>query len=214
LNFLQGFDRSIFQDTFRNLLDNKELLPKMSAACAAIVDGDGINLISELIIADESKKQFGNIEIRNVLDEDKEDLWFWRNDPETRFNSKSSDPLLWEHHEAWFKTLAISATRICFIGESDKLKVGMVRFDYFTKNTWEVSININPNYRGRGGGFLLLKNACKAFFRNHENCILCATVLQRNIASQKIFERLGFEKIGQTGSNYLYFCNSFSPSAN
>ena len=84
--------------------------------------------------------------------------------------------------------------------------VGMVRIDA-TKNIGEISININPKFRGISLSETLLSDAIKAFHKKKPNCTLVANIIKKNSASIKIFGSIGFVKYKSTKNIYTYRLN-------
>ncbi len=64
-------------------------------------------------------------------------LWRWRNDPQTRANSRSSDPVSWEEHAKWFK-------------EKQNIYVAWVPVGTVRVDDGEVSLTVAPEHRGNG----------------------------------------------------------------
>lgn len=137
------------------------------------------------------------IEVRSVVQADSEGLWNWRNDLETLSNSLSSDRVNWEDHCVWFEKSLNDNNRHIFIGEAagSEGPIGMVRFDLGDGGkTSEVSINLNPAWRGRGYSVPLLSKAIQIYADIH-HCVLTAQIKPANIPSIKCFERCGFNVI-------------------
>ena len=61
----------------------------------------------------------------------------------------------------------------------------MTRFDYIQNNTFEVSINLNPKFRGVGFGKILLYNSLKKFYKKN-NLKIVSKVLIKNFKSKKL----------------------------
>ena len=60
-----------------------------------------------------------------------------------------------------------SGNKTFYIGEHNGTKIGVCRFEYNNeKNISEISINLNPNERGKGYGKKLLTNAIKTYLKN------------------------------------------------
>ena len=99
------------------------------------------------------------MKIRNIKSNDSNDLFIWRNDIKTRRCSLNEKSISLEEHQEWFAN-ALKNKHIDFlICEIDHKKVGVCRFDVNKLNNQaEISININPDYRGKGFGkkFLIL----------------------------------------------------------
>ena len=146
--------------------------------------------------------------IRKANQSDCGDILKWRNDEISRkmfFNPKTIKPKM---HEAWFFEVLNNNNKVMYIGELDNLKVGVCRFDFDKlRLVSEVSININPQLRGKGLGKLFLKFAIMKYKRNNRNNIV-AKVRSDNLASIKIFAHSGFEII-QDKDNKIYFEKEF-----
>jgi UDP-2,4-diacetamido-2,4,6-trideoxy-beta-L-altropyranose hydrolase len=136
--------------------------------------------------------------LRKATSDDALDMWVWRNDPVTREMSKSKDEVPRAAHLSWFASALNDPHRTILIGEVGGEKVGMVRFDHGAGT--EVSININPAHRSRGYGYALLLAATRAVPGE-----LWAEIKDQNLASQRLFERVGFRRHSTTGSLGRYF---------
>ena len=124
--------------------------------------------------------------LRAATSADALDVWVWRNDPLTRAMSRVQEEVSRASHVDWFASAVVDPRRSLLIGEVDGEKVGMVRFDH--GDTTEVSININPEHRSRGHGYALLLAALKSVPGE-----VWAEIRDQNLASQRLFERVGFE---------------------
>ena len=113
----------------------------------------------------------------------------WRNDPMTRAMSRNGEAVSAEEHLAWFGRAVEDPERLLFIGEADAGAVGMVRFDL--GEPCEVSINLNPAFRGQGLSRDLLAAALQACpVRPLE-----AEIKEENAPSQRLFEGAGFVRL-------------------
>lgn len=124
--------------------------------------------------------------MRKATSNDALDVWFWRNDPVTRAMSRVQEEVPRESHLSWFSGAVEDPLRTILIGEVNGEKVGMVRFDYETAT--EISININPKFRSSGHGYALLTEALKSVPGE-----VWAEIKDENLASQRLFERAGFQ---------------------
>jgi RimJ/RimL family protein N-acetyltransferase len=72
----------------------------------------------------------------------------------------------------------------------------MVRFDQSERDSglWEVSIAINPEFRGRGFGVIALRMACAEILADGKAHVLNAKVRHENHPSLRLFERCGFNE--------------------
>ena len=124
--------------------------------------------------------------IRRAAPDDALDVLAWRNDPLSRAMSRTQTLIEEAGHVAWFTKAIEDPHRALLVGELDGRKIGMVRFDY-AKET-QVSININPVFRGRGLGYELLAGAL-AYAPSGP---IVAGIRNENLASRRLFERAGF----------------------
>ncbi len=132
------------------------------------------------------------MKIRNINQQDSKDLFEWRNNFGSRKMSFEKKKITLEEHEKWFKESIISPNKIFYIGEYNGTKIGVCRFEFYNKkNISEISININPNVRGKGYGKKLLTNAINTYLKN-KNCILTAKIKEDNSISLKLFSSSGF----------------------
>jgi hypothetical protein len=78
-------------------------------------------------------------------------IWKWRNDAQTRKMSAIIDQVSWEAHKIWYENSLKNINHYLYVGIIDAInKVGMCRFDVdVTKNSADVSINLNPDFRGK-----------------------------------------------------------------
>lgn len=76
-------------------------------------------------------------------------LWEWRNDPQTRAQSRSSEEVPLSQHIAWLESSLECRERLLLVGEDVKGAVGTVRWDHRGGGEWEVSITVAPGRRGQ-----------------------------------------------------------------
>jgi len=100
----------------------------------------------------------------------------------------------------WLNKTLNDSSCLLLIGETNGQMVGMVRINIFEDSTLgEVSINLNPEFRGKGISRRLLGeslvNGKKVFDQILE---YRAEIHVNNIASQKIFKTLGFVKVSES----------------
>jgi RimJ/RimL family protein N-acetyltransferase len=125
--------------------------------------------------------------------DDADQLFNWRNDPQTIQQSTSNKVIGKDEHMSWLKQKLDSQDTLILMGhndESDK-QIGMVRFDAHDEHFWIISINMAPDWRGKNLSSLLLEAAMTYFGKIH-TAILTAYVKADNKASRKCFERCGF----------------------
>jgi RimJ/RimL family protein N-acetyltransferase len=157
-------------------------------------EADNVVAISEglaAMVADSepAAKEEGLV-LRPAVKADARLLHEWRNDPETRRNSRHSEIISWETHEAWFAESLVSAERAIWICEERSQPVGVVRADA-NPNGWELSWTVAPEARGRGLGSQMLKQ-----FVTTLDGSLVAVIRAGNTPSAKIAAAAGLVRVG------------------
>ena len=132
--------------------------------------------------------------IRLVNKRDCLELWKWRNDCETIANSVSKSAVSYPSHFKWFNNMINKADSEIFIAydKKEKTKIGMVRFEKKYRKVVEVSINMNPDFRGRGLGKKFLCSSMAKFLQKTPGFNINARVLIDNYRSKRLFESCGF----------------------
>jgi RimJ/RimL family protein N-acetyltransferase len=90
--------------------------------------------------------------VRRARLADVELLLRWRNDPETRSNSFTSDEIGLDAHASWLSAKLAEPTCLLLVAELDGHPVGQVRLDRRADDWAEISITVAPEARGRGIG--------------------------------------------------------------
>ncbi|HEY0248897.1 MAG TPA: bifunctional UDP-2,4-diacetamido-2,4,6-trideoxy-beta-L-altropyranose hydrolase/GNAT family N-acetyltransferase [Gryllotalpicola sp.] len=116
----------------------------------------------------------------------------WRNDPVTRAMSRSSSPIAFPAHTAWFQRVLDDALRELYVVERGGMPVGTVRFDKHGQSDWEVSIALAPEARGRGLSRSVLAAGEAMFADSHSRASIIAAVLPDNEPSQRLFRGAGY----------------------
>ncbi len=131
----------------------------------------------------------GVLRLRPATAEDSNLLLAWRNDPETRRQSKTSDVITLAEHEAWLgRVLGSEGTRLR-IAVSEAAPVGTVRAD--NKGAyWVLSWAVAPSARGRNVGFRMV-----ALMIRELDSPVRAEIKPGNAASLRMAERLGMSRL-------------------
>lgn len=116
----------------------------------------------------------------------------WRNDPVTRANFINEDLVPWDVHIRWLADSLTNQNRRIFLGIDD-MPVGTSRLDACVSHL-EISYTIAPSRRGKGYGYLLVKETLKM-----ASMPVQAIVKAANYASQKVLERNGFQLVEAEG---------------
>jgi len=132
------------------------------------------------------------VEIRNAGIDDSRNLFEWRNDPNTRNASLNTQEIQWEEHENWYVSVLQNPNVSIYIAEdfpAQPSPLGMCRFNLSDEaETVEVSINLNPEHRGKGLAQSILHEALEVFALQHPQVReLTATIREENLPSMKIF---------------------------
>ena len=136
----------------------------------------------------------GKLHLRHACEADCELLWQWANDAVTRHNSFNTAKITLAEHKTWFSQMMINKNIKIYIMLEDDIPVGQVRLSF--ENRWQISYSIAPAFRGHGYGYTLLQLAeDKLTSYGHVGEVLYAEVKKDNIASQRIFAKLGFKQV-------------------
>ena len=135
------------------------------------------------------------ISLRRFTQDDVRDLWLWRNEEETRRNSRDTAPVAFETHDQWCARSLTNPDRFILIAEREAAKAGMIRFDRLdARDVFRVSIIVAPGQRGAGMGRAILSAGCDALLALAGPARLEAEIREENIASRRVFESCGFGK--------------------
>lgn len=139
--------------------------------------------------------------VRQASDADARLLLSWRNDPETRGWSRDTDPISLEDHLEWLRGVLASPARLLLIAETaDATPVGTVRFDRLGEASWEVSITVAPECRGRGLARRILQAGERELMGRGFRGTVLASVHEDNAASVALFRAAGYVEGPQAGS--------------
>tara|TARA_Y100000589_G_scaffold175238_1_gene166328 strand:+ start:7854 stop:8714 length:861 start_codon:yes stop_codon:yes gene_type:complete len=137
------------------------------------------------------------MKIRYINNQDSEEIYIWRNDSKTRSMSINKKLITRTEHNYWFKNSLNNINREILIAEIKESKLGICRFDFNEKlNIAQIAINMNPEFRGKGYGKKLLKEAINHYL-NKKNCVLIAKIKVNNLISKNLFLSIGFKITGK-----------------
>lgn len=168
------------------LIENSALRQCISSNGMNQVDGNGV-------LRAVMRTGCTGVSIRKASFDDSKCLYTWRNHPEIRAVSRSSDVIDWEAHCCWFAAVLGDPLRQLLIGQRDGEPVGVVRFDIHEDQA-EVSIYLVPDAKVTCRGSELLQSAEFWLAENRpEVKMLHAHVLGGNVRSQRMFFASGYE---------------------
>lgn len=172
---------------------DKNLLKKFSEKTKLIVDGFGAKRIARAVIGFEKS----DLKISKVNKGDANILFDMAHDKDVRQKAFNKRFINYDNHMKWFnKKLKNKNIHMYIAKDLNDLVIGQVRFDYVNlKKKYSVDISIDECARGYGIGKLLLREAINKISRNKSKSKnFFAQVLNRNIASHKLFLDCNFSK--------------------
>jgi len=178
-----------------------ELKNKMIFIEKDLINHNGASEAASWINGNLSKK---NWNIKNASKNKMSLYWEWANDTSVRMNSFDKTNIPLKIHKNWFRKKVDDPNCFLFIAYVENHPVGQVRFEV-EKDCAKIDYSIVRQFRGRSLGKKLLKMSISEF-RKSSNVKLIGEVIESNIASQKIFESIGFNLI-QTEKNKTYIYN-------
>lgn len=145
--------------------------------------------------------------IREATLQDSEIYFQWRNDPVVRESAFSTDAISLAMHQNWYSNkIENKLSKLYMLFESET-SVGQVRFE-LSENQTEAEINysVAETYRGKGIATALMRKAIEEIFiSNGKLNKLVAKVKLKNVASNRIFEKLNFKKKVQPDTSMNIF---------
>jgi RimJ/RimL family protein N-acetyltransferase len=138
----------------------------------------------------------GRLRLRPATIADADLLLAWRNDPETRAASFTSDEISRDTHVRWLERKLADADCALLIVEHGGQPVGQVRLDR-EGDAAEIHIALAPAARGRSLGREALRAAVTATPEVLGARRVEARVKEDNVASLRAFEAAGFRVVGR-----------------
>ncbi|MCX7863273.1 MAG: GNAT family N-acetyltransferase [Bacteroidales bacterium] len=148
--------------------------------------------------------EFAKLHFRRANIEDALLTYKWAIDPIVRNNSINKELFSFESHLQWFekKLLDSNSTYLILM---ERFPLGQIRFDRF-RDGWLISFLIDELFRNNGLGKLIVNKGIeytkeKKFF---------AYVVEHNIASINIFQKLMFTEISSDIQNTKLFVKNYA----
>lgn len=143
------------------------------------------------------------LNLRKATTEDCDTIFTWANDPLTRLQSFSTEPIPYDTHVAWFNSKLEDSNSYIFVLEYENEACGTIRVD-IENNEGIISYNIAPYWRGRGLGIAILKLLEEKVKAGEIPVnMLKGEVKLYNLSSQKCFEYLDYTKTFEN-DHYVY----------
>jgi RimJ/RimL family protein N-acetyltransferase len=125
---------------------------------------------------------------------DEKILFDWANDTVVRNNAINKETIEWETHQKWFSKKLSSPDTIMLIAEIDNVPIGQIRFDY-EMNRYLIDYSIGKAFRGKSFGYQIVKQGIEFVNKVSKPKKFEAWVKPENIASKRVFEKMGFKFI-------------------
>ncbi|ELR70589.1 hypothetical protein C900_03570 [Fulvivirga imtechensis AK7] len=142
--------------------------------------------------------------LRKATMDDARVTYKWATDKNIRSLSFSSDEITWEGHCKWFESKVNSDQCFYYLAKIKERFVGSVRFDLSHEKA-VINYLLDVDYQGQGLGRVLLAEGIRQLTKEQRQIEeIVGYVMDTNIPSIRIFERLGFQRgesdIEQPGS--------------
>jgi len=138
------------------------------------------------------------IVLREVNIKDREIIFKWRNDRESRKQSFTTQPISYSQHLRWFKKTLHDPSCSFYIGINEKgEKCGVVRFNMKNDSVAEINVVVSPGERRKGIGREIICKGVNLFFKKRKTKLVIARIKEKNIASLKAFSITGFFEMFQ-----------------
>lgn len=175
-------------DRLRDLLPGLDLRA-MSAAAAAATDGGGARRVATMMAA------LPGLRLRSAGMADAQAVWHWRHAADALRHYRTPRPTPLPDHLRWFERALDDPGRALFIVESGGLPAAHTRLDHDGTRA-EIALALAPQVRGRGlaAPALALTMAAADGVATFD-----AEVHEGNTPSRRLFEGLGFRRIGAQG---------------
>lgn len=133
------------------------------------------------------------MELRHATIDDTMFLFELVNEHECRKNSLNSNFITFEEHEEWMRQILCSDVKRQYIFSVCDCPVGQGRLE-LVGDSCRISYSLIPKYRGCGYGKILVQLLNNIALQDFPDCKYSfGEVLKWNVASQKIFEELGYQ---------------------
>lgn len=170
-----------------NLIKDSNKLNMQSIKAKKLVDGLGANRVLEII---NNSSEMNRLSSRKANDNDIKLYWEWVNEKEVRKNAFSQSFIEWGEHQKWFKKSIDTEDIILLVIERDLIPIGQVRFNKKGRK-YHIDYSLSKEFRRKGLAIPMLNKAID-YFKLIRPVILYAEVKNSNIASLKVFEKMGF----------------------
>lgn len=159
-----------------------------------LCDGFGVRRVVKSI-TNLVLEQANELSIRQACEEDIKQVFIWQSHPDTRKYASTTKIPSWEEHQIWMlhklKSVEDFFYMIKLAGHDES--VGVIRLDRIKKAEYIVSIFVSPAHFGQG----IAQRALNFIDDIHKDVTLHATVLENNIASQRLFTVANYQRVSK-----------------
>jgi UDP-2,4-diacetamido-2,4,6-trideoxy-beta-L-altropyranose hydrolase len=170
---------------------------KLSLLSSMVTDGDGSKKVCDYMISNVSIDEM--ITLKPISINDCEYVYSLQTTESRKFSINPVKPS-WAEHIEWFEKTIYEYSSVLFIIMLGQLPTGFIKFDNINGKDINVSIIIDSKYSGRG----IAKKSLSQFIKLQPGRYFKATIHKENIPSQKVFENIGFAKLGESGDFFQY----------
>ncbi|MBS6830977.1 MAG: UDP-2,4-diacetamido-2,4,6-trideoxy-beta-L-altropyranose hydrolase [Desulfovibrio sp.] len=142
---------------------------------------------------------FFKISLCKVEKSDIDFIFGLANEEDIRAASFNNLPIPYGEHIKWFSTV-LKKNIPFFIVNIDKKPFGYVRFQKKNEEV-QISIAISKEFRGKGYGEYIIREACKKYFFENDDKQIIAYIKKGNTPSLKSFKKSGFHVSGDFAIN-------------
>ena len=182
-------------------------LNAMQEACYRVTDGRGVFRLTQRLQA--LAHPVKNAGMRLMNESDLSTVLAWRNHPKIKQHMLTSHDIGMQEHRSWFERASQDQNRALLIYQPKDEPLGFVQFSgLFDSHAAEWGFYLSPG-APKGTGRLLGVSALYYGFTQLGVGKIVGKVMEKNEASQRFHDRLGFERI-QVGLEKNHIFNSFS----
>jgi UDP-2,4-diacetamido-2,4,6-trideoxy-beta-L-altropyranose hydrolase len=184
------FRGELFAGQLEALIESSSRRGLICEAARGLVDAMGSERVRAALLDRE-------LTLRLARESDCRLLFAWADDPAARAASFHSASLSWEDHSRWFADRMQDPQSVIYIGETARGEpVGVVRFQ-IKDEIAALSVNVAPQFRGRGWGRELIMFSTRSVVRARSARRVHAFVKPENQGSIRLFEASRFRSVGK-----------------
>ena len=130
------------------------------------------------------------IKLKTLELDDFEDVFEWRKNLITRKMFRYTGRV---DRNKFYDIFVNYLNDLSFIALYNDNKIGFIRLENMHRGTYEISINVNPKYRGKGYGKRILNKLLEKKINGVD--LIFSSIKKNNIPSIKLFLSCGFQEI-------------------